>query len=235
MMENNWNSYQAWVAYFDILGFKSIIEHEDQSFELELLKRKLDEVIIKLEKKIEAKSKHVKYQQYADTFIIYSKTQDVVDYGPFLRVCKDFISNCIYKRLPIRGAISYGELIFGHDKKVLIGKAFLESYVYGEDQNWIGLILTPSASTQLLSNNLNPLRHGFINQDIPMRKFSIFDDKIYAYIFINGSTSCKCPALPMLKEMYSKAPKKEKAKYKNTIKFIEKYYKKHQLTSRRSV
>lgn len=226
-MKSKWNSYDAWIAHFDILGFKSIIEYEDQSFKLGLLKGQLDDIINKLEKDIEANRKHVEFQHYADTFLIFSKTEDVIDYPPFLLICKKFIDNCIDARLPVRGAISYGELIFGHDKKVWIGKAFLESYVYGEDQNWIGLILTPSASKQLISNNLDPLRHGFINQDIPMRKFSIFEDKIYAYRFINGSTNYECPLLPVLNEMLQQAPQKEKVKFVNTIKFIEKHYTVH--------
>lgn len=218
-MEDNWISYEAWVANFDILGFKSIIEHKDQSFELQLLKRKLDEVIKKLNNEIVQKIEYVDYQHYSDTFIIYSKSKEVSDYLPFIRICKNFIVNCFYKRLPIRGAISYGELVFGHRKKVLIGKAFLESYVYGEDQNWLGLILSPSASSKLISHNLDPLRHGFINKDIPMRAYSIFDREIYAYRFIEHKT----PLLPILKEMFSKTPGKEKVKYKNTIEFIEKH------------
>ena len=132
---------------------------------------------------------------------------------------EEFYNTCIYKRLPIRGAISHGELIFGHDNKILMGKAFLESYEYGEDQNWIGLILTPSASMKLKSINLDPLRHGFINRDIPLRKFSIFDENVYAYRFIK------------LKEMLQKASGKEKVKYLNTIKFIDKHYIVHSTTS----
>ena len=78
---------------------------------------------------------------YTDTFIIYSKATQTTGYPELVRASKNFINTCIYKRLPIRGAISHGELILGHDNKILMGKAFLESYEYGEDQNWIGLIL----------------------------------------------------------------------------------------------
>jgi len=226
--EQQWETNQGWIAHFDILGFKSMIEYEDQSLAIERLKGQLDYVIVKLKSDIEPKVKQIDFQFYADTFIIYSKSKKIHDYALLIRACKNFINNCIKKRLPVRGAISYGEIIFGHNRKIIIGSAFLESYVYGEDQNWIGLILTPSASSRVIEENSSPARHGFINRDIPMRKFSIFEDKIYAYRFINnGSTNYECPLLPILNEMLQKAPQREKVKYVNTIKFIEKHYTVH--------
>jgi hypothetical protein len=229
-MEQEWETTQSWIAYFDILGFKSMIEYENESIALQVLKSKIDEVINKLEEDIDSKDERVDFQFYADTFIIYSKSEKINDYPLLVRVSKNFINNCIYEKLPVRGAISYGELIFGHRRKIILGKAFLESYVYGEDQNWIGLILTPSASCQLLQHDLIPTRHGFINKDIPMRRFSIFEDKIYAYRFINGSTNFNCSLLPHLNEMLQKAPQREKVKFLNTIKFIEKHYPIHNIS-----
>ena len=108
-----------------------------------------------------------------------------------------------------------------------IPEAFLESHVYGEDQNWLGSILTPSATEELKKNNLEPSHHGFINRDIPMRKYSEFDERVYAYYFGNGSTNFQSPLLSPLKEMMHHSPEPVKIKYENTIKFIEKYYSVH--------
>lgn len=228
-MKQEWETTQSWVAYFDILGFKAIVEDAAQhDAKLQILKETLDETVEELKNDVEAQKEYVDFQFYVDTFIIHSKSEKINDYPSLVRISKKFIHRCIIKRLPARGAISYGELIFGHNRKILLGKAFLESYKYGEDQNWVGLILTPSASSRLIECNLNPARHGFINRDIPMRKFSIFDDEIYAYRFINGSTNFKCPLLHFLKEMLAKAPQEEeKVKYKNTIGFMERHYTVH--------
>jgi len=223
-MNSQWTTYQAWIAHFDILGFKSIIKNESASLSVNIVKSKLDQVIEKLKKDTSDFGKNVEYLFYADTFIIYSKSDRISCYPELIRVSKNFINTCIYKKLPVRGAVSFGDISFRHDKRILMGKAFLESYVYGEDQNWLGLLLTPSASKELLQNGLEPSRHGFINRDIPLRKYSIFDDSIYAYCFINGSTNFQCPLLPALNEMMHMAPAKDKIKYENTIKFIEKYY-----------
>ena len=226
-MDISWDTIETWIAHFDILGFKSRINYDDQSLLLEIFKSSIDEAITKLEKDVNHFHDVIEYISYADTFIIYSKSTETTGYPELVRASKNFINTCIYKRLPIRGAISHGELILGHDNKILMGKAFLESYEYGEDQNWIGLLLSPSASMKLKSINLDPIRHGFINHDIPLRRFSIFDKNVYAYRFINGSTNYTCPLLPVLNEMLQKAPDKEKVKYMNTIRFIEKYYTVH--------
>lgn len=223
-MDTKWFSDKAWVAHFDILGFKSIINNDNESVGLRVLKSQIDEVIDDLKKNVADFDESVGYLFYADTFIIYSKSVKINDYPGLISVSKRFMNNCIYKRLPVRGAISFGEITLGHDKKILLGKAFSESYDYGEDQNWLGLILTPSASTELKKHNLEPSRHGFINSEIPLRNHAIFDERVFAYRFINGSTNFKCPLISPLEEMMHKAPEKDKVKYGNTISFIKKYY-----------
>lgn len=226
-MKDNWESHYTWIAHFDILGFKSLIDQEYQSLTIESLKSNIDEVISKLEKEIESHGEHIDFHFFADTFIIFSKNDKINDYPALISVSKSFINSCTYIRLPVRGAISFGSVQFGHQKKIIIGKAFLEAHEYSEDQNWIGLILTPSATKELNLHNLNPNRHGFVNKDIPLRKYSDNKEKVYAYRFINGSTNFECTLLPALNEMLHFAPENQKEKYSNTINFIKKYYTVH--------
>ena len=160
---------------------------------------------------------------YADTFIFYSKSDQALDYSLMICVAQRFICECIYIKLPVRGAISFGELIFGHEKKILMGKAFLDSCKYGEDQNWLGLLLTPTATRKVYEYSLNPLHHSYINQDIPLRQYSKFDPKVFAYTFCDGSANYSNPLLGDLDEMLKTAPVAAKVKYENTIEFIKKY------------
>src|SRR4030042_133499 len=148
-MDTYWDISQAWVAHFDILGFKECLNKDGQSILLNILRTSIDESIERLESEINHHRNVFDFIFYADTFIIYSDLVDSTGYPGLVRASKNFINSCIYKRLPIRGAISHGELILGHEKRIVMGKGFLESYEYGEDQNWIGLILTPSASSNL--------------------------------------------------------------------------------------
>ncbi len=223
-MEFSWSEHEAWIAQFDILGFKNRIRESNQSSFLRVFKASLDEAIYKLDQDKKEFEETIEIILYADTFIIYTiQDNNSMPHG-VLATSENFLVSCIRNRIPVRGAISYGELILGQRNRIIMGKAFLECYEYGEDQNWIGLILTPSASLKLKSLGLNPKRFGYINRDIPLRKYSIFDDNIYAYRFSHGSSNFKCPLLPILNEMKMKAPNAEKVKYLNTIEFIEKYY-----------
>ena len=233
-MNTTWTSFRTWVGHFDILGFKERINNPDQSLMMEILKSSINEVTEDLDREIRGFREVINYAAYADTFIIYSRQSEGSGYPQVDITSKTFVGQCVLNRLPVRGAISYGELIVGHDNRTIMGQAFLESHEYGEDQNWIGLILTPSASSQLKSMGADPINNGFVNRDIPLRKFSIFDEDVYAYRFIpsSGHTNFEYQLLPVLNEMLQAAPSVEKVKYINTIRFIERHYPK--LTGRES-
>lgn len=223
-MNKKWTSYQAWIAYFDILGFKSLIDNEKRSLPIAVLKSKIEELIDELEKKAAQYDGSVEYLYYADTFIIYSGTEQFRDYADFIRVTKDFYYKSIYIQLPIRGAVSFGEIEFGYEKRILIGKAFLESYEYGEAQNWLGMILTPSASSKLKEHGIDPIGHGFVNYEIPLHKHVKFDEPMYAFCFDSGQTNFECSLIRPLNAMMHHASESEKIKYINTMAFIKKHY-----------
>lgn len=222
-MLEQWETHECWVAHFDILGFKSLLVHGSKDFKTILSQIDIDEIIASIKDMPPLYREHIEYLFYADTFIFYSKSDQIQDYSPILSVAQMFIRKCISIKLPVRGAISFGELIFGHEKRILMGKAFLESYEYSEDQNWLGLLLTPSATKKVREHSLNPLHHSYTDRDIPFRRHSIFSENVYAYTFSGGVANFPCPLLAYLNEMMQAAPDAEKVKYENTIEFIKKY------------
>ena len=219
-----WEKRNAWIAHFDILGFKNFLENDGGSLPIAVLQSQIDDLIKNLKQSVATSDESIDYFVFSDTFILFSKSDQVNGYPSLLSASKSLIRKSISMGLPIRGAISYGDCVFGHQNKILMGKAFLESHDYGEDQNWLGLILTPSATQNLLSHELYPLRHGFINKDIPLRKLSDNLEFVYAYTFINGSTNFECTLLSKLEELKCFAPDSVKIKYTNTINFIKKHY-----------
>lgn len=174
---------------------------------------------------------NIDYLCYADTFILYSKSDENKNYPALQHAATHFMEKCIYKAIALRGAISFGEIAVGHDRRFIIGKAFLDSHRYAEDQNWLGLILTPRASAQLkevksdtMRSGIHPERSGFIYTKIPRREWSRLDEQVHAYTFCRGAFSFECPLLPKLREMQVQALEESKTKYENTIQFIEKYW-----------
>lgn len=223
-MLEQWEKHECWVAYFDILGFKSLLEKRWMEFETVLSQTKVDDILNAIKNISPYYRANIDYLFYADTFIFYSKSDQPQDYSSMICVAQRFIRECISIKLPVRGAISFGELIFGHEKKIMMGNAFLESYKYGEDQNWLGLLLTPSATIKVSDYSLDPSNHYYIkDQDIPLRSYSRFIPDVFAYTFCEGIANYSNPLLGDLDEMLKIAPVAEKVKYEKTIEFIKKY------------
>ncbi len=220
----DWCEKNSWVAVFDILGFKEQIRQSGKELQRHLLKSKLDNLLKELEDEVRSLGK-LEYVIFSDTIVIFAPDLEPRSYPFFLLQCTKFIENSITIRLPVRGAISVGKSFISHSPVMLIGPSFLEAYEYCEDQNWIGLLLSPSATLELREAELEPQRHNFISDDadIPLRKQA--KTNILAYRFQNGESNHESHLLPYLEEMAHFAADKNKEKYWKTIDFIKKHYK----------
>ena len=217
----SWSQKDAWVGVFDILGFKNLSQKADQEFPRMLLTSQLNDLIEVLE------SDAIQYGQLkcmvlSDTIVIFAPDREARSYGWFLLQCKNLMNGSITIKLPLRGAISVGTAFFSIFPPMIIGPSAIEARKYCEDQNWIGLLLTPSATGELRRLRLEPLHHDFVSDDIPLRKMSA--DNVLAYRFQNGMSSFESPLLSSLQEMKHFAPDKDKEKYDRTMAFIKKHY-----------
>jgi hypothetical protein len=221
----NWNQKVAWVGVFDILGFKNMIRQADLDFPRALLTSKLDSLFEALGNDV-MRLRQLEYMIFSDTIVIFAPDLEAHSYGWFLLQCKILINKSIALRLPLRGAISVGTAFTSSSPPVVIGPSFLEAHEFCEKQNWIGLLLTPSATRALRRAGLEPLHHDFVLDDIPLKKKDEEMDKenILAYRFQNGISSFESPLITSLKEMKHFAPDKDKDKYIKTIGFIKKHY-----------
>jgi hypothetical protein len=220
-----WQSYDAWVAYFDLLGFKEKLKTRHVA----RLQEEVTDIVRDFQTEANEFKENVDYLFYADTFIFYSRSGESKDFPGLLHVATHFIEKCISKGRALRGALSFGKVAIGHGKRIMLGTAFLDGYKFGEDQNWLGLILTPSAASKVKEIGLDPSRLKFINCDIPKRERSINNDDnaAYAYTFCRGVKNFPLPLLAKLREMQKllpeDAPEDVEDKYQNTITFIEKH------------
>jgi hypothetical protein len=219
----DWAKQDSWIAVFDILGFKNIIrETNDDTKRIYLILRLND--LLKELKIDELASKGIEHLIISDTIILFSIT-----YGFLLSLCKKLIERSIYIELPLRGALSYGAT-FRNPKypTILIGPAFVEAYEYCEGQDWIGFLLTPSATKAVRNDGLEPLHHHFVSDELPLKNDKLSPVDVVAYRFQGGSSNFDSPLLAKLKQMQFLAPVNAKSKYTNTIQFIERYYQKQQ-------
>jgi len=217
----SWNQRDAWVGVFDVLGFKSLIRQADQEFPRALLTCQLNDLFETLNSEV-LKHGQLEYLIFSDTIVVFAPNLDVSSYGWFLLQCTKLMDKSITIRLPLRGAISVGTAFTSISPPVVIGPSFLEAHEYCEDQDWIGLLLTPSATIAVRRAGLEPLHHDFVVDEFPLRRMS--RKNVLAYRFQNGMSNYSSPLLDVLQEMKTFAPDDDKGKYSRTIQFIEKHY-----------
>jgi len=74
LMLEQWETHERWVAHFDILGFKSLLDQGWMEFKTVLSQSKIDDILNAIESISPLHREHIDYLFYADTFIFYSKS-----------------------------------------------------------------------------------------------------------------------------------------------------------------
>lgn len=221
---DDWIRSNCWLTVFDILGFTNLINVNEDNLQAFNVRVDYEETIQNLESSCDDYfPSSLNYCWFSDTFLIYTSDDSAQSYTIIQSASKIFIDKYICSRIPIRGAIAVGTFMRSKDNRSFIGSAFIEAFKYAEDQNWIGLLITPNAIKKAESYSLSPIRHDFVrSDDIPMRKFT--NKNILAYRFQNEAANFPSHLLPCLRDMKSDAGDKYRFKYERTEKFIEKYY-----------
>lgn len=223
-VKTKWIVADCWIASFDILGFKNLVNLDGDSFEAICIQEDYEETLGHLEStSTDYHPGDIDYCWLSDTFVMFSPDDSAKSYTVIQQAAKHFIEKCIYSQVPIRGALSVGSFIRSEDNRSLMGNGFIDAFIYGEDQNWLGFLLTPKAIKKVRSYGLEPSRHDFVCSDeVPMRKCNATE--VMAYRFQNGAANFSSPLLSMLGAMKSKSGEEYRVKYEKTMNFIEKYY-----------
>ncbi|WP_243383818.1 hypothetical protein [Geothrix alkalitolerans] len=222
--ETKWILSNSWVASFDILGFKNMVNVDGATFEATLIMEDYEETLAHLESTCrDYQAGFLDYSWLSDTFIIFSRDDSAQSYALIQQASKHFFEKCLYSSIPLRGALSEGSFIRSKDGRSLMGKAFIEAFTYGEDQDWLGFLLTPSAILKARSFGLEPSRHDFVStEEIPMRKCLASD--VMACRLQNGRANFSSPFIHFLQQMRHQAGPAHFNKYDRTIQFIQNHY-----------
>ena len=221
-----WKQRDAFVGVFDILGFKNLIRQTDQEFPRAKLTGQLDDLLGTVDDQDVREHGQVECMVFSDAIMIFAPDlgdSPLHSYGWFHLLCTRLITKSVEIRLPLRGAISVGTAFTSTSPPIILGPSFLEAHQYCEDQDWIGLLLTPSATEKFMKVEFNPIRIDFVSDNnIPLRNMP--SKNVMAYRFQNAEANFSSPLLPVLDEMRRLAPCCAKKKYTKTIRFIERHY-----------
>lgn len=134
------------VTLLDVLGWKGIWQRKPDA--IDVLKSMRD-LMKDLQGLIVAESQEwagleTEILSFSDTIVIATYGEPEMVLPLHIRLTDHFLDFCFVSDLPLRGAIGYG--LFSLMENMLIGPAVDEVASWYEAVDWIGAILTPSAS-----------------------------------------------------------------------------------------
>lgn len=210
-----------WFCYFDLLGFENLVSTKNIERITDLYKKALDHLDISAEEK---KKNGIYISWFSDTFIIYSRGGRDKDFSNIESISRLFFQHLVLNKIPVRGSLTFGKLYSQQERNIFIGPALIDAYKYGEGQNWLGFILTPTAMEQMDKVGLSVRERSFyrevLNNNILKEGIK---GPVYAYAFNNGLVNGKNPLLKALYAMKDNVGPEYENKYQNTIDFIEEY------------
>ena len=135
------------VAYFDILGFKAKID----GMPLEDLSEKYEKLIthtngqFTLEgEKLVSKQVCIRYI-FSDSIFLIAEEDSEESFEDLITYAWRMMQIAIASGLPLRGAISYGDIYANLNRNIFLGKSITDAVILEGKQNWIGAVVEDSA------------------------------------------------------------------------------------------
>jgi hypothetical protein len=208
---------KRWVTYLDLLGFTELIRAKDWIYIFSYYTQAIEYCASEY-----GFDSTIEKAWFSDTFLFYSPDDTALSFAAIEERTRWFVYFLVSNGIPVRGAISCGELYADKDNNLFFGKALVEAYDYGENQNWIGFVLTPSCIEQMAAVDLPAdQRLDYAYWDVPYKRPNKTLPKTLPACVLGGSFgNNRClDKLHKMKERLKGS--KHAAKYDNTITFIE--------------
>lgn len=212
-----------WIGYFDLLGTKELVQTNKFIAIFEVYKNAIGEFNTWKER-----LEDIHTIWFSDTFILYSEDNSVSGFGELDHIARWFYYYLIKEGIPVRGSISYGDFYCDRKNSLFFGEPLIEAYQFGEAQNWLGLIICPSAEYKLKPLNiLTEKSSAYVYTEVPFKNLpSTVSRKTQFNILPACILACWLPPdfqkniSEKLHQMMNSKNAKYKPKYKNTINFL---------------
>lgn len=136
------NQRQRWVAFLDLLGTRSLISQGRSREVFESYRSAISELTRKERELID-------HAWFSDSFLLVAPDASIESFFALEQAARQFAYKLLCARIPLRGAIACDEMYFDPASSVFFGNALVEAYEYGEGQDWLALLLTPTAVSRL--------------------------------------------------------------------------------------
>jgi hypothetical protein len=134
----------GYVALVDVLGFREIINSDSDGTRISRYLETMQRV---------SRESGVGFVVFSDSIILASDGDDHESCLRIARACSCLTGELLHQDMALRGAIAFGQF----SRKSLsegvfvAGRAIVDAYEYEQRQNWVGVMLAPSAVKRLRS------------------------------------------------------------------------------------
>jgi len=237
----------CWIAYFDFLGFKNLIETFTKingEGNLDVFRLNYYDDIVRIAKKVVNKVKRINntlsgeigYSWFSDTFIFFAPEGKPGSYGSCISIdaiLRRFFTGSLLKGNLFRGALSFGDFYANTKDRIFLGPALIDAYEYAEKQDWFGVVVSSKAIKKLKGTKFDiDKRADYANLDVPVKNVDDQEDiiqikrekeNLYAYR-ISKHTDIEKIIIQKQDEAQIENPDdydvKYKPKYEEVLKFL---------------
>lgn len=174
----NWTTTnKRYVAFFDIMGFKELVERNNHSYIVDKLEalRKTISILEKLHENQgflnDVKVTNSKTITFSDSIMIFTKDDSIESLNKIIIDSSIFLFKAIEIGIPIKGALSYGEVTLDFKNSLFFGRPIIDAYLLHDELNMYSAILDnrieDKISTFTLHNDVVDL---FISVKVPLKK-----------------------------------------------------------------
>lgn len=181
----------CWIACCDILGFKNRIYDFERGYGGQHLglfyKNFYESIVNELHAHHRYHSAELPTTWFSDTFLFFARDASKDAFGRIVPVFGAFCAYAIKRGWPLRGAIGFGRVYADISRNVFLGSGLINAYQYAEQQDWVGLLITPEAEERLgaLGIDLSTWPVAFAKYSVPVKQnedgTGTSEQKLFAY------------------------------------------------------
>ena len=222
MININWiNPAQRFVAFFDIMGFKKMVERENHEVIVKKLKKiknalSLSEGMNNSDEIIKGINvSETKGITFSDSIVIFSKADTLGDAIKILFDSYWILQVSLENKIAINGVISYGKITFDIENSLFFGKPIIDAYLLHKQLQLYAVVFDHNFETKIDSLKIqNP-----ISQYITRYKVNLKTSKVYHKMLSPGDDKTIEKHIGYTRNLYESVSGSSRIYIDNTLEF----------------
>jgi hypothetical protein len=227
-MQSDWQkTTKRFIAFFDIMGFKDMVQrntHENILNKLESLKKvlkNLENITVDDSeelKKINPSKFQTRSVTFSDSIIFFSKSDQLEDLQKITTDCYTLLQAALKRNLAIKGTMAFGEITVDFDNLLFFGQPIIDAFVLHEEIMLYGIVLDCSYESKLKTMLTT---FNFPDSIITTYRVPLKNGKATHKIIKPFNQENRAKWIDSLKQIYNSVSGKPRVYIDNTIDFLE--------------